>query len=86
MCELRFGLAPCFSDLKDVSLLRPHLIDVLAEPSWMSSLEIVSIDSDDSNLWLRAKARAILSWWLHRLQSIAEQGQREAATAIELGG
>ena len=35
-----------------------------------------AIDSDDGNPQLRAKARRALSSWLHRLQSIAEEGQR----------
>ncbi len=35
-----------------------------------------AIDSDDGNPQLRAKARLALSWWLDRLQSIAEEGQR----------
>jgi TetR/AcrR family transcriptional repressor of nem operon len=35
-----------------------------------------AIDSDDGNPQLRAKARRALSWWLDRLQSIAEEGQR----------
>jgi TetR/AcrR family transcriptional regulator, transcriptional repressor for nem operon len=35
-----------------------------------------AIDSDDGNPQLRAKARRALSWWLDRLQSIAEVGQR----------
>ncbi len=35
-----------------------------------------AIDSDDGNPQLRAKARRALSWWLERLQSIAEEGQR----------
>ncbi len=35
-----------------------------------------AIDSDDGNPQLRTKARRALSWWLDRLQSIAEEGQR----------
>jgi TetR/AcrR family transcriptional repressor of nem operon len=35
-----------------------------------------AIDSDDGNPQLRAKARQALSWWLERLQSIADEGQR----------
>jgi TetR/AcrR family transcriptional repressor of nem operon len=35
-----------------------------------------AIDSDDGNPQLRAKARRALSWWLDRLQSIAEEGQK----------
>jgi TetR/AcrR family transcriptional regulator, transcriptional repressor for nem operon len=35
-----------------------------------------AIDSDDGNSQLRAKARRALSWWLDRLQSIAEEGQQ----------
>ena len=35
-----------------------------------------AIDSDDGNPQLRAKARRALSWWLERLQSIAEEGQQ----------
>jgi TetR/AcrR family transcriptional repressor of nem operon len=35
-----------------------------------------AIDSDDGNPQLRAKARRALSWWLERLQSIAEEGHR----------
>ena len=35
-----------------------------------------AIDSDDGNPQLRAKARRALAWWLDRLQSIAEEGQR----------
>ncbi len=37
-----------------------------------------AIDSDDGNPELRAKARRALSWWLDRLQSIAEEGKRRA--------
>ncbi len=35
-----------------------------------------AVDSDDGNPPLRAKARQALSFWLDRLQSIAEEGQR----------
>ena len=35
-----------------------------------------AIDSDDGNPQLRAKARRALTWWLDRLQSIAEEGQK----------
>ena len=35
-----------------------------------------AIDTDDGNPQLRAKARRALTWWLDRLQSIAEEGQR----------
>ena len=35
-----------------------------------------AIDSDDGNPQLRAKARRALTWWLDRLQSIAEEGQQ----------
>ena len=35
-----------------------------------------AIDSDDGNPKLRAKARLALSSWLHRMESIAEEGQR----------
>jgi TetR/AcrR family transcriptional repressor of nem operon len=35
-----------------------------------------AIDSDDGNPQLRAKARRALRSWLHRLQSIAEEGHR----------
>jgi TetR/AcrR family transcriptional repressor of nem operon len=35
-----------------------------------------AIDSDNRNPQLRAKARRALSWWLDRLQSIAEEGQK----------
>jgi TetR/AcrR family transcriptional repressor of nem operon len=37
-----------------------------------------AIDSDDGNPELRARARRALSWWLDRLQSIAEEGKRRA--------
>ena len=37
-----------------------------------------AIDSDDGNPQLRAKARQALDSWLHRLQSIVEEGQRKA--------
>src|SRR5712692_4287936 len=37
-----------------------------------------AIDSDEGNPELRAKARRALSWWLDRLQSIAEEGKRRA--------
>jgi TetR/AcrR family transcriptional repressor of nem operon len=44
-----------------------------------------AIDSDDGNPQLRAKARRALSWWLDRLQSIAEEGQRrgEVRSAVD---
>jgi TetR/AcrR family transcriptional repressor of nem operon len=35
-----------------------------------------AIDSDHGNPQLRAKARRALSWWLDRMQSIAEEGQK----------
>jgi TetR/AcrR family transcriptional regulator, transcriptional repressor for nem operon len=35
-----------------------------------------AIDSDDGNPMLRAKARLALSFWLDRMQSIAEEGQQ----------
>lgn len=35
-----------------------------------------AIDSDNGNPQLRAKARRALTWWLDRLQSIAEEGQK----------
>jgi TetR/AcrR family transcriptional repressor of nem operon len=35
-----------------------------------------AIDSDNGNPQLRAKARQALRWWLDRLQSIAEEGQK----------
>jgi TetR/AcrR family transcriptional regulator, transcriptional repressor for nem operon len=35
-----------------------------------------AIDSDDGNPRLRAKARHALDSWLHRLQTIVEEGQR----------
>ncbi len=35
-----------------------------------------AIDTDDGNPQLRAKARRALTWWLDRLQSIAEEGQQ----------
>ena len=35
-----------------------------------------AIDSDNGNPQLRARARRALTWWLDRLHSIAEEGQR----------
>ena len=43
-----------------------------------------AIDSDDGNPQLRAKARRALSWWLNRLQSIAEQGQQRGEVRSEV--
>jgi TetR/AcrR family transcriptional regulator, transcriptional repressor for nem operon len=43
-----------------------------------------AIDSDDGNPQLRAKARRALSWWLERLQSIAEEGQRRGEVSSDV--
>jgi TetR/AcrR family transcriptional regulator, transcriptional repressor for nem operon len=44
-----------------------------------------AIDSDDGNPPLRTKARRALTWWLDRLQSIAEEGQKrgEVRSGVE---
>jgi TetR/AcrR family transcriptional repressor of nem operon len=43
-----------------------------------------AIDSDDGNPQLRAKARRALSWWLERLQSIAEEGRRRGEVSSDV--
>jgi TetR/AcrR family transcriptional repressor of nem operon len=44
-----------------------------------------AIDSDDGNPQLRAKARQALSSLLDRLQSIAEEGQRQGEVRADVG-
>ena len=43
-----------------------------------------AIDSDDGNPWLRARARRALSWWLDRLQAIADDGQRRGEVRSDI--